>query len=157
MLRFRRTLPLSLLLLLALAALPAAAQKADDDKNAEEQPAFREYKGIKLGMAADAVRKLLGAPAEKGTDQDLFTFGEAETAQVFYDGSRNVQAISVSYIGDVNKAPSAKVVLGSDPEAKPDGSIYKVIRYPKAGYWVSYTRTSGDSPMTIIAMQRIDP
>ncbi|HLM56876.1 MAG TPA: hypothetical protein VK422_12230 [Pyrinomonadaceae bacterium] len=155
MLRFRRTLPLSLLLLLALAALPASAQKADDDKKAEEQPAFREYKGIKLGMAAAEVRKLLGNPADKGDAQDLFTFGESETAQVFYDNSHNVSAISISYIGDVNKAPTAKVVLGSEAEAKPDGSLYKMIRYPKAGYWVSYFRTSGDSPMVMVAVQKI--
>ena len=155
MLRFRRTLPLSLLLLLTVAALPASAQKADDDKNAEEQPAFREYKGIKLGMAAAEVRKLLGNPADKGDVQDLFTFGENETAQVFYDTSRNVSAISISYIGDVNKAPTAKVVLGSEAEAKPDGSLYKMIRYPKAGCWVSYFRTSGDSPMVTVAVQKI--
>ena len=154
MLHLRRTLSLSLLLV-ALCAIPAAAQDAPAGKDGEEQPAFREYKGVKLGMPADAVRKLLGNPADKGDAQDLFTFGESETAQVFYDNSRNVSAISISYIGDVNKAPTAKVVLGSDPEPKPDGSLYKLIRYPKAGYWVSYFRTAGDSPMVTVAVQKI--
>ena len=153
MLRLRRTLSLTLLALALFApAAPAAAQ--DDDKK-DEQPAFREYKGIKLGMPADAVRKLLGNPADKGDTQDLFTFGDHETAQFYYDSARNVSAISVSYFGDVSKAPAAKVVLGSDAEAKPDGSLFKMIRYPKAGYWVSYSRTAGDSPMVIVAVQKI--
>jgi hypothetical protein len=26
--------------------------------------------------------------------------------------------------------------------------------YPKAGYWVAYSRTAGDEPLTIITMQR---
>ncbi len=154
MLHLRRTLSLSLLALalVAAAALTAAAQ--DDDKK-DEQPSFREYKGIKLGMPADAVRKLLGKPADKGDTQDLFTFGDHETAQFYYDAAHNVSAISVSYFGDVSKAPAAKVVLGADAEAKPDGSLYKMIRYPKAGYWVSYSRTAGDSPMVIVAVQKI--
>ena len=152
MLHLRRTLLLLALALLTPAALTATAQ--DDDKK-EEQPAFREYKGIKIGMPAADVRKLLGNPADKGDTQDLFTFGDNETAQVYYDSSRNVSAISVSYFGDMAKAPTPKVVLGSEAEAKPDGSLYKMIRYPKAGYWVSYSRTAGDSPMITVAVQKI--
>ena len=40
---------------------------------------------------------------------------------------------------------------------KDDGSVYKMIRFPKAGCWVSYLRTSGDSPMTIVTMQKLQP
>jgi len=29
------------------------------------------------------------------------------------------------------------------------------VRYPKAGYWVSYNRTAGNSPMITITMQAI--
>ncbi len=39
-------------------------------------------------------------------------------------------------------------------EAKPDGSAYKLVTYPRAGYWVAYSRTAGDEPLTIITMQR---
>ena len=52
-------------------------------------------------------------------------------------------------------APVPKSVIGSDIEAKQDGSLYKLVRYPKVGYWVSYTRTAGEDPMTIIAIQKI--
>ncbi len=154
MLHLRRTLSLSLLALALVAPAALTAQTAQNDDK-EEQPAFREYKGIKIGMPTAEVRKLLGNPADKGDAQDLFTFGDHETAQVYYDNSRNVSAISVSYFGNVAKAPTAKVVLGSDPEAKPDGSLYKMIRYPKAGYWVSYSRTAGDSPLVIVTLSKI--
>jgi hypothetical protein len=154
MLHLRRTLSLSLLALALVApAAPAAQTVQKDDKEAE--PAFREYKGIKIGMPADAVRKLLGNPADKGDAQDFYTFGETETAQVFYDDTRNVSAISVNYFGNVTKAPTAKVVLGAEADARPDGSLYKRIQYPKAGYWVSYNRTAGDSPMITVAVQKI--
>jgi hypothetical protein len=38
-------------------------------------------------------------------------------------------------------------------EAKPDGTLYKLVQYPEAGYWVAYSRTAGDAPFTIITMQ----
>jgi hypothetical protein len=155
MLHLRRVFSLSLLLAL-FASLPAAARQKEPEKDAE-QPAFREYKGIKLGMTAEQVRKLLGSPADKGDTQDFYTFGESETAQIFYDDAHSVSALSVSYFGDVSKAPTARLVLGSEVEPKPDGSLHKMVRYPKAGYWVSYSRTAGDSPLVTVMMQRYKP
>jgi hypothetical protein len=40
------------------------------------------------------------------------------------------------------------------PRGRPDGSLYKMVTYPRAGYWVAYSRTTGDSPMVMIAMQK---
>jgi len=154
MLHLRRTLSLALLALALVAPAALSAQTVQKDDK-EEQPAFREYKGIKIGMPAADVRKLLGNPADKGDAQDFFTFGERETAQVYYDSARNVSAISVNYFNDVAKAPTAKVVLGAEADARPDGSLYKRIHYPKAGYWVSYNRTAGDSPVITVAVQKI--
>ena len=48
-----------------------------------------------------------------------------------------------------------KQILGSDLEAKADGSVYKMVRFPKAGYWLSYNRTGGAAPMTSITLQKI--
>jgi hypothetical protein len=47
-------------------------------------------------------------------------------------------------------------VLGTEIEVKPDGSIYKLLRFPKAGYWVSYSRTAGDAPLITITMKKMD-
>ncbi len=152
----------ALLLLAAFALLPTAlaqtARKpapAPAAEPAQVEPPFHEYKGVRIGMSADEARKLLGSPADKDDKQDVYMFGESESCQVYYDAAKKVSAVSVTYFS--NKAvPGPKSVLGEEPEARQDGSLYKLIRFPKAGFWVSYTRTSGDSPMTIIAMQKID-
>ncbi len=34
-------------------------------------------------------------------------------------------------------------VLGVEIIPKKNGTIYKLIRYPDAGYWVAYSRTAG--------------
>ena len=149
----------ALLLLAALALLPAAlAQKpapAAADK-AKEEPPFSSYKGVRIGMGADEARKLLGSPTDKDDKQEVFAFSDDESCQVYYDAAKKVSAVSITYYSS-KAVPAVKAVLGEEPEAKQDGSFSKLIRFPKAGYWVSYTRTSGDSPMTIIAMQRLDP
>ena len=54
-------------------------------------------------------------------------------------------------------APEPKLIIGSDADKKDDGSLYKMVRFPKAGCWVSYLRTNGDSPMTIVTLQKLQP
>ena len=150
----------ALLLLAALALLPTAlAQKpapapAPADK-AQEEPPFHDYKGVRIGMAADEARKLLGSPTDKDDKQEVFAISDDESCQVYYDAAKKVSAVSITYFS-TKAVPAPKSVLGEEPEAKQDGSVHKLIRFPKAGYWVSYTRTAGDSPMIIIAMQKIE-
>ncbi|MFL6255259.1 MAG: hypothetical protein ACJ74T_09555 [Pyrinomonadaceae bacterium] len=155
--RTRRPAPVTfaLLLLAALALLPAAlAQKPAD--HPQNDPPFHDYKGVRIGMAAEEARKLLGNPTDKDDKQEVFAVSDDESCQVYYDAAKKVSAVSITYFS--NKAvPAVKAVLGEEPQAKQDGSFSKLIRFPKAGYWVSYTRTSGDAPMTIIAMQKIEP
>lgn len=128
----------------------AAAAAAD-----EEAAAFKEYRGVQLGMLADEVRKKLGAPKDKGDEQDFFVFNETETAQIVYDQAHKVITISFDFMTAGNDVPTAKKVFGTDVEAKADGSIYKMVRFPKAGYWLSYNRTSGASPLTTVTLQKI--
>ena len=45
----------------------------------EDQPIFQDYRGVQIGWLADDVRKKLGAPADKGDEQDFYVFGEKET------------------------------------------------------------------------------
>jgi hypothetical protein len=121
----------------------------------ESQPAFTEFKGVRIGMSADEARKKLGTPRDKSAEQDFYIFNDTEAVQVFYDKAGAVTAISIDFMTGASSIPSAKQVLGVDAETKPDGSVYKLLRYPKAGYWVSYSRTAGDSPTTTITMQKI--
>ena len=156
--RTRRPAPVTfaLLLLAALALLPTAfAQKPAPADKPQNEPPFHEYKGVRIGMSADEARKLLGNPTDKDDKQEVFAVSDDESCQVYYDASKKVSAVSITYFS-TKAVPAVKSVLGEVPEAKADGSFSKLIRFPKAGYWVSYTRTSGDSPMTIIAMQKID-
>nr|MDQ3819849.1 hypothetical protein [Acidobacteriota bacterium] len=122
---------------------------------AAASPVFTDYKGIIIGMSADDVRNKLDHLKEKGKLQDFFVFSDAESAQVFYDDQGKVKAVAVTYLEDNHNAPSAKAVLGEDVQAKPDGSMYEMRRYPAAGYWVAYSRTAGKSPIITVTMQKI--
>ena len=137
---------------------PALAQ-AQKRPNAahEEDPVFQEYRGVKIGWLADEVRKKLGNPANKADDQDYYEFSETERAQVYYDKGRQVTAISVDFIGAGTGVLTPQQVFGSDIEAKSDGSKSKLVRYPKAGYWVSYSRTAGDNPIISVTIQKLSP
>src|SRR5918997_1162852 len=48
-----------------------------------------------------------------------------------------------------------KSVIGTDIEPNAAGALYKLVTYPRAGYWVAYSRTTGDEPLTVITMQKV--
>lgn len=118
-------------------------------------PLFLEYRGVQLGMTAEEVRKKLGDPREKGDEQDFYVFSENETAQFLYDKTHKVSAISADFMTVGTNVPTAKGVFGAEVNAKADGSVYKMVRYTKAGYWLSFNRTSGTSPLTTVTLQKI--
>jgi len=123
---------------------------------AEEEPAFHEYRGVQIGWLADDVRKKLGSPADKGDEQDFYVFNDKETAQILYDkATHKVTAISVDFMSGATGIITPQQVFGADIEAKSDGSKYKIVRYPKVGYWISYSRTAGDTPIVTVTIQKI--
>lgn len=128
---------------------PGQRQKTGDE------PVFSEFKGVRIGMPADEARKKLGSPTNKADDQDLW-FSDTQTVQVYYDKNKAVSAISIDFSSGATGIPPAKDVIGGEPDAKADGSAYKMVRYPKQGYWVSYSRTAGASPTITITIQKID-
>lgn len=115
------------------------------------KPVFTAYRGVSVGLTTDEVRQKLGKPEEKFDEMDLFVFSEKERARVYYDKDKKARAISVTYIGS---APTPVEVLGTEIEAKADGSMHHLIRYPEAGYWVSYNRTAGENPLVMVTMQK---
>ncbi len=141
--------------LLLLGGSAVAQRKSTAPAPPEESGVFKEYRGVQLGMTADEVRKKLGSPKDKGDDQDFFVFGDNESAQIVYDPTHKVVTISADFLSTDASVPTGKQVFGSDVESKPDGSMYKMVRFPKAGYWLSYNRTGGASPMTSITLQKI--
>src|SRR6185436_4518158 len=152
--RFRNLLLLCTALCGAVLVTPnALGQKRAEDP---DKPLYQEYRGIQLGMAADDVRKKLGNPADKGDEQDFFMLNDAESAQIFYDKTKKVMAISANFLRGAQNIPTPKVLFGEELAAKPDGSVYKMTRYPKAGYWLSYSKTAGESPLISVTLQKID-
>lgn len=113
------------------------------------------YKGIFIGNKADEVRGKLGEPKDKSAAQDLYVFSDEESAQFMYDANGVVTAIMLNFSTKMSKAPTPKEVLGEEVPANADGGIFKMVRYPKAGYWISYNRVPGDDGLIIVAMQKI--
>lgn len=141
---------------IVLAPITTRAQRSKTPLDEPEKaPAFSDYKGVRIGMGTEESRKKLGNPRDKSAEQDFYVFNDTQAVQVFYDKAGAVSAISIDFMSGATGIPSPKEVLGTDADAKPDGSLYKLLRYPKAGYWVSYSRTAGDSPTTTITMQKI--
>ncbi|HEV8426801.1 MAG TPA: hypothetical protein VGQ41_02740 [Pyrinomonadaceae bacterium] len=150
-----RALLVAISLSLAGAVLAQTAQKRPA-AGGEEQPIFNDYRGVKLGWLADEVRKKLGNPANKADDQDYYIFNENERAQVYYDkDTRQVTAISVDFMSGATEIITPQQVFGADIETKSDGSKSRLVRYPKAGYWVSYSRTAGDKPIISVTIQKM--
>ena len=159
---FRISTSTVLVLLTALlfqASIPfgvAQTQRTRAGSGHDDAPLFQEYRSVRIGMTTDEVRKTLSNPSDKSDEQDFFTFSDNESAQVFYDKSHKVFAISVNFLNGARDMPTAKAVFGSDIPAKPDGSMYKMVRYPKARCWVSFSRTAGDLPLTTVTLQKIE-
>ena len=120
-----------------------------------EEPVYREYRGVRLGMTEAQVRAALGTPKESEGRQEFYALSDTEMAQVFYDTRRNVWAVTVSYVGGQVKAPTPEQVFGGPVEVKPDGSIYKMVKYGRAGYYVAYSRDAGDAPFVTVVMQKL--
>jgi hypothetical protein len=119
------------------------------------EPLYADYKGVKIGMTVDLVHQKLGEPSQKVDEQEFYVISETETVQICYDPAGTVCTISVDYLGEGNGAPDYKSVVGNDIEVRPDGSLWKLVRYPKVGFWVSYNRSAGTPRMTTITIQKL--
>jgi hypothetical protein len=115
-----------------------------------QQPLYSEYKGVRIGMTEQEVHAKLGQGV-KTADADFYVVSDAETAQIQYDQSRRVSAISIDYVGGVG-APDYRAVVGSDIQTRADGSIYKIVHYDSLGFWVSYNKTGPDAAVTTVSI-----
>lgn len=119
------------------------------------EPIYTEFRGVKIGTSRDDARKKLGNPQEKDKSQDFFELSDRQRARLYYDDKGAVSAVIVTHVGKSADIPTPKAILGADIEPKQDGSMYQIVYYPKAGYWVAYSRTTGDEPLTMITMQKM--
>jgi len=142
-----------LLFILCVFALSVNAQNTDK----KNLPVWQNYKSVAIGMTADEVRAKLGAPKSEDAEGFFYIFSDTENAQILLDSGKKVRTISVVFTAEHPTAPSFADVFGKTAElqAKPDGSIYKMVKYEDAGYWISYSRMAGEKAMVIVMIQKI--
>lgn len=145
------------LLLLLLGAIakgqtPTHAMKTVSAPSQMEQPLYREYRGVRLGMTAAETRAKLGEPAMKSNEQDFYVLSQNETTQIAYDAFQKVVTISTDYTGGIG-APDYKSVVGSGLLTRPDGSLFRMVQYPSEGMWVSYNKSAAMVPVVTITIQ----
>jgi ABC-type microcin C transport system permease subunit YejE len=125
--------------------------------SAVQVPLWQDYKGVKIGMTAAEAQAKLGAPTVQDKDGLFYNFSETESVQVILDAQQKVRVISVMFAAGHPNPPSFENVFGKDEKVEPNaaGGIYKLIRYPGAGYWVSYSRLAGDKPLVTVTIQKL--
>lgn len=119
------------------------------------EPTFKDYKGVRIGKSADEVAEKLGEPAVKDKSEEVFLVSDFEMVQVSYDKDGGVSTVSITYAAEHPNPPTALAVLGEDVPADAEGRIYKHTRYPALGYWVAYSRTSGEAPVVSVTMNKM--
>ena len=116
---------------------------------------YRTYRGVTVRMPAADVAAKLGVAAQHSKAGDYYAISSTESVQISYDTDQTVKAITINISGDLKSAPSAKDVLGEDVKKDADGTISKLVSFPKSGYWASYTRTAGKNATVIITLQKL--
>jgi hypothetical protein len=122
------------------------------------QPLIGDIKGITLGMTADEVKSKLGKPETSDASTMYYDLNKGESVQLQLDSDKKVVMVAAMYTGNKADAPDVAEVFGSDVKIVPrkDSRIYKLVRYPAAGYWVAYDRLQLDSgPMTTVTIKKI--
>lgn len=137
-------------ILLLLFAIVANGQTVHSQA---QQPLYREYRGVRLGMTAEEARAKLGVPAMKSDDQDFYVFSANETAQIVYAGQK-VVTISTDYTGGITP-PDYKTVVGEGLEQRPDGSLFRMVIYDSERFWVSYNKSVSVMPIVTITIGRM--
>jgi hypothetical protein len=132
-----------LLLLLAVFASSVYGQST--------KPLYSEYRGVHIGMTATEARAKLGEPTMKSDDQDFYVFSTSETAQIVYDTAQKVVTISTDYMGGVG-APDYKAIVGEGLVEKPDGSLFRMVRFPSEHFWVTYNKSATVVPTVTITI-----
>ncbi len=117
-----------------------------------QQPLYKEYRGVRLGMTATEVRAKLGEPALKSDEQDFFVISTNETAQIAYNAAQRVMTISTDYAGGIG-TPDYRTAVGEGMLlTRPDGSVFKMAMYDAERFWVTYNKSSATVPTVTITI-----
>jgi hypothetical protein len=116
-----------------------------------QQPLYREYRGVRLGMTSAEVRAKVGEPSFKSDELDFFVISANETAQIAYNAAHTVMTISTDYTGGVG-APDYRNVVGDGLLERPDGSVFRMVMYDSERFWVSYNKSTSMVPTVTITI-----
>lgn len=148
------------LLVAAIVVIATMAAFAQDGQTAKQSgPVITDLKGIKIGMTKDEVREKLGKPSTSDKSSMVYTLSKIETAQIGLNSKGNVRTIALIYTDDDADTPKFEDVFGPSVEkvTKKNGSVYKLVRYPSAGFWIAYSRSIIDKkPLTTITMRKLE-
>ena len=118
-------------------------------------PAAPSVRDIELGMSVDDVKAKLGKPEVTDDTGMYFTLSGGDSVQIGLDENKKVRTVAAVYAAGSKLAPSPDEVLG-DAVEKTDGDMYKMVRYPDKGYWVSYSRSGSDKkPLVVVTLRKI--
>ena len=115
--------------------------------------AYREYRGVRLGMAAAEVRAKLGTAALQSDEQDYYVVSASESTQIMYR-EQKVVMISTDYTGGIG-APDFRNVVGERILQRPDGSLFSMVRNDAERFWVSYNKSASVVPVVTITIGTI--
>ncbi|MEO6334704.1 MAG: hypothetical protein ABIO91_06930 [Pyrinomonadaceae bacterium] len=122
-----------------------------------QRPLFQSYKGVEIGSTVADVREKLGKAKVDDKDGFYYEIGKGEFAQIRLDKSSRVRLVSVTYSGE-STPPTFEEVFGKTATieaSKAGGKLYRLVRYPAAGYWVAYSRRAGENPSVTVTIQKI--
>lgn len=122
------------------------------------EPAVKDLRGITLGMTVDEVRSKLGKPLSQDDSGLYYSFSNSESAQIGLDSGGKVRTIATIYSGGDQNAPKFEDVFGPNVQlaASDNGRLYKMVRYPSAGFWIAYSKIGSDkNELTTVTMRRI--
>ena len=133
-------------------AAPAAAAAA---AKAVHVPAMTEFRNAGIGTTAEELKKAWGKPELEDATGFIYQFSPTEMAQVALDAKQKVDTIAVTF-QDGTGAPKAQDVFGPKEkiERKDNGTVFHMVRYEEAGYWVSYF-SQGEGKTVIITYKKI--
>ena len=134
---------------------PKPAAPATAATKAIRTPAMAEFRKAGIGTAAADLKQAWGKPELEDKTGFIYQFSDKEMAQIALDAEQKVDTIAVTF-QDGTGAPKPEEVFGPKEkiERKEGGGLFHMVRYPEAGYWVSYF-SQGDGKAVIITYKKI--
>ena len=131
-------------------------KEASPTQAAASAPFLKEYRKASIGMTADTLRDAWGKPENEYSDGLFYELSESEMVQIALGPEKKITAIAITFIKGKG-APSFAQVFGEGvtPENRENGSVYRMVRYPDAGYWVAYYAGPAEKADVSLTMQKL--